>query len=961
MIELPGPKMLRRLIVFLAAVGACTSAVGPSTAALPEPIARIVLQYGHASPISAADWTPDGRFLVTGSTDGQLLVWDLAGHIVGQATLGLRDERTVVERITVAADGQSVAVDELYFEDMWDNGVASEIHRRSYSFRFGDDAATETARVDIVPTWREGTSFLAGTRAMKTALFARSDWPRSRLGWTLARVDGVLAMRSPTATVKLTGALGAGSDEGDRRLENIALDFERRWAAIQGTLDKKAMFPAPPPPIDRSSPPVFSPDGATLAWIERDDLSVSVHLLDLAGGSARPPVRLSVAPTALAWTGPTTLIATRPGAAPVAIDARRSVVAAVTDKTPLASTVIDACTLTRLPMCLTDRGRVEVIDPGSGNPICTALIDEGDPVPAARAMVSADRATIALQTASGYTTLFDVRSTSAAGGRCRERAAFRATPGRIGFHPTAPLFWSEGRGGTLVFTPIDQIGSEQPALFTLYRLPGDRFFVRDAVGRYDTNLGPDSEAVRWQVSDAPFHSFPAQTFMRDYFEPRLVARVTDCTIAGTCDKVFPPVPSIATLNRVLPTVSIASVKPSTDPATAVVTVRVADGIDPAAANGKARSSAYDVRLFLNDRLIAQRPIADTPADIATWRTATRLPDATEISFIVPLPTAAGTEAMDFSAYAFNEDRVKSDTVHAAYRRGPVPAATPRAFVVTIGIDAYDDPRLTLNFSANDATLIADRLAAIPGYEVHRLTLAATPGKRVTRADVIALLRGLTSGPDAARPDDIVIISFSGHGWADPAGNFYLFPSDASWPAGAAAPDTATLVSSGDLAKLLLPVRAEEITIVIDACHSAASVATSGFKPGPMGDAGLGQLAFDKGIRILAASQADDVALESAALRQGLLTFALAAEGIDATGGRADLNGDGRITIDEWLRYGADRLPALSEDVKLGKAVSDARGFKVIAGPASRPLPQVPALFDFTSRPSSVVLRMVAAR
>ncbi|MEO5938836.1 MAG: caspase family protein [Sphingomonas sp.] len=934
------------------------------------PIARIILQYGHASPISAADWTPDGRFLVTGSTDGQLLVWDLAGHIVGQATLGSPDDRAVVERIKVAADGQSVAIDELYFEDMWDNGVASEIHRRSYLYRFGDAAATGTVRTDLQPGWKDGTPFLSGTRDMKNALFARTDWPRSRLGWTLARVDGVLAMRSPDATVKLSGALGAGSDEGDRRLENRALAFEQRWAVVQAQIDNPGKAPPPPPPkpIDRSSAPVFSPDGATLAWIERDDASASVHLLDLAGGAARPQVRLpgGAAPMALAWGGPTTLTVTRDGGAPVAIDAKKSSVMTAAGMTQVASTTVAACSTARPPMCLNDKGAVEVTDPGSGNLICTAIVDEGDPIPAALAVMSADRSTIALQTASGYTALFDVRSPTSAGGKCKERAAFRGTPGRIGFHPTAPLFWTEARGGALVFTPIDRVGAEQIALFTLYRLPGDHFFVRDAVGRYDTNLGPDSEAVRWQVSDAPFQSFPAQTFMRDYFEPRLIARLTDCTMAGTCGTVFPAVPPIAALNRVLPKVSIISVKSGADPATALVTVRVADGVDPLAANGKTRSGAYDVRLFLNNRLIAQRPEQGLPADLTAWRTQYRLPDASaangmEISFTVPLATAPGTEAMDFSAYAFNEDRVKSDTAHAAYRRGAVSTVPPRAFVVTIGIDAYDDPRLKLNFSANDATLIADRLAAIPGYEVRRLMLAGSAGKRVTRADIVALLRGLSSGPDAVRPDDIVIISFSGHGWADAAGNFFLFPAEASWPTGAAAPDTATLISSGDLAQLLVPVRAAEITVVIDACHSAASVAASGFKPGPMGDAGLGQLAFDKGIRILAASQADDVALESATLRQGLLTFALAAEGIDATGGRADLNRDGRITIDEWLHYGADRLPALSEDVKLGNAIANARGFKVVRDPSYRPQPQQPALFDFTGRPSPVVLRRMPAK
>ena len=88
------------------------------------------------------------------------------------------------------------------------------------------------------------------------------------------------------------------------------------------------------------------------------------------------------------------------------------------------------------------------------------------------------------------------------------------------------------------------------------------------------------------------------------------------------------------------------------------------------------------------------------------------------------------------------------------------------------------------------------------------------------------------------------------------------------------------------------MQAADIALVIDACHSAASVADGRFKPGPMGDSGLGQLAYDKGIRILAATQADDVALEDARLGQGLLTYALAVDGLGA--GEADLDGDGDI-------------------------------------------------------------------
>ena len=130
----------------------------------------------------------------------------------------------------------------------------------------------------------------------------------------------------------------------------------------------------------------------------------------------------------------------------------------------------------------------------------------------------------------------------------------------------------------------------------------------------------------------------------------------------------------------------------------------------------------------------------------------------------------------------------------------------------------------------------------------------------------------------------------------------------------------------------------------------------------MGDSGLGQLAYDKGIRILAATQADDVALEDARLGQGLLTYALAVDGLGA--GEADLDGDGDIRIDEWLAYAVRRMPKLAADVRVGRITTAGEGSRAITFndlPANAPARrmQQPALFDFNPRPSKVVLRKEA--
>jgi hypothetical protein len=313
----------------------------------------------------------------------------------------------------------------------------------------------------------------------------------------------------------------------------------------------------------------------------------------------------------------------------------------------------------------------------------------------------------------------------------------------------------------------------------------------------------------------------------------------------------------------------------------------------------------------------------------------------------------------------------------------------RAFVLTIGVNDYDDDDLDLSFAETDARLMDELLATLPGFEVRRASLTTTgPDQRrrpVTAEHIqlaLSLLGELTqegvdarktlrqaghdvSALDTASPDDVVIISFSGHGFADKTGRFALLPSNTLWPDKKGAPDPDTTVTADDLTGWLRYVNAGEMNFIIDACHAGASVSTPDFNPGPMGDAGLGQLAYDKSMRILAATQADDVALEAGKVSRGLLTHALAT-GLQppeapATPVRAlvaDEDGDGVVRLDEWLRDAVRRLPALSAAVQTGGDSVATRGLRVVlATPAARPTrTQEPSLFDFDPQPSAVIVK-----
>jgi WD40 repeat protein len=525
--------------------------------------------------------------------------------------------------------------------------------------------------------------------------------------------------------------------------------------------------------------------------------------------------------------------------------------------------------------------------------------------------------------------------------------------------------------------------------------------VVDPEGRFDASDLDEIQGVHWLAPEDPLKPLPLEIFMRDYYEPRLLARI----LSG---ERLAPVRALAEVNRAQPVVNITSVEQRKGrPEFARVTVEVSR---PAGAPAAGGAGAYDLRLFRGGQLVAYAPAegGELKTDPATGRATFTFDDVR-----LPRPRGdSGGEArrVEFTAYAFNEDKVKSPTARASFEPAvPPPAAKGRAYVVSVGVNAYENEEWDLRFAANDARrlqeVVATRVRQGGEYEeVVGVPLisdyasdggrkqspralketAATKGNFKAVLDLLAgrevdgeVLKGVPNADKLRRatPEDLVIISFSSHGYADERGRFFLFASDTG-RSGGLRDALGRAVSSDELGAWLRDVDAGELILVVDACHSAASVQGEGFKPGPMGSRGLGQLSYDKGMRILTSTQADDVALESGLIEQGLLTYALTRDGLEAE--RADFRPkDARITVAEWLAYGVERVPTLHAEVerKLAEMKAAAGAAKldgdeqarvvVLPGGGGRNLrvkvsgqstrTQQPALFDFARRRRDAVL------
>jgi hypothetical protein len=504
----------------------------------------------------------------------------------------------------------------------------------------------------------------------------------------------------------------------------------------------------------------------------------------------------------------------------------------------------------------------------------------------------------------------------------------------------------------------------------------------DTLGRFDTDsIVKANSTVKWRVADDPGHPLPLEIFMRDYYEPGLLPNL----LSGKESTPLPAVASLAGLNRNQPAIGEIAVVPDTAHSELVtVRVKVSSATGQCLRDGQhvpCESGVYDLRLYRDGQLVAQKPIpsADAPdgsldRQRQQWRATSVVKDdadktitasqgAREVAFPdIRLPQRQEVAQVGFTAYAFNEDRVKSAT--SPVREFPLPKERKpvqrRAFLITMGVDVTSDPAWRLSFAPNGANriekLLTERLPSF--YKIVPVPLLSAWNKDVLTDEatkghlqaVLRILSGQASTSDQelfpqirpATPDDLVVLYIASHGYVDPRGTFYVIPSDVGEPNGVsearlnrclrmseqssgcreASQFLAHAISSDELTQWLKAVDAGEMVLILDSCHSAA-VTGPRFRPGPMGDRGFGQLSYDKRMRVLAATQSDSSAWGS--LQQGdlsILTMALTqSEPVSQT-----------FSFQQWLSQAAALVPELYT--------------KYIPNEHQH---QNPALFDFAAR------------
>ena len=253
--------------------------------------------------------------------------------------------------------------------------------------------------------------------------------------------------------------------------------------------------------------------------------------------------------------------------------------------------------------------------------------------------------------------------------------------------------------------------------------------------------------------------------------------------------------------------------------------------------------------------------------------------------------------------------------------------TEKRLALIIASYEYQDPDLRqLVAPAQDAEALARVLQdpAIGGFEVQ--TLLNEPAHTVTQA-VEAFFTD-------RRRDDLLLLYFSGHGIKDEDGQLYFATAQTRRKL-----LRSTAVSANFVNDEMRRSRSRRQVLLLDCCYSGAFAKGMLAKAGT--DIGTGERFEGRGRVVLTASDAMQYAFEEDRVEgegaRSVFTRVLV-HGLET--GEADLDRDGRISLDELYEYVHDRVTDETPQQRLGKWDFGVQGKIIIARSPAPPVAEV---------------------
>ncbi len=400
-------------------------------------------------------------------------------------------------------------------------------------------------------------------------------------------------------------------------------------------------------------------------------------------------------------------------------------------------------------------------------------------------------------------------------------------------------------------------------------------------GYYDASEGGDG-LIGWHVNNGPDKGasfYPVSRFFERFYRPEVVARVIRDVETDTA--------ALASLGeKAAPDIEAAGIRPP--PEVAIVSPLPGRQFDSDVQEIKVIAEDLgggiaEVRLYQNGKILPREAVAKV----------TKKGSTEEHLFRVKLIDGENR----LKVIALSRDRIESSPMEITVTlRGAEKESA--LHLVIVGINRYRNAALNLTYAETDAK-------GIEGFfqsdDVKKLFKSVHIYSAMSEQATGQRIKGLFAEVGGkAQPQDTLLIYLAGHG--DTVGeDWYFIPHDV------VAPEIEQELRKGGISNAFISesvkqCRAQKVFVMIDACKSGKIIlalrSTEARKA-------LVQLARSTGTYIVSASTDQQYAAEIKALGHGVFTYTLL-EGLRGKGGEK------KVTVEGLIHYVKEKLPELTE-------------------------------------------------
>ncbi len=235
-------------------------------------------------------------------------------------------------------------------------------------------------------------------------------------------------------------------------------------------------------------------------------------------------------------------------------------------------------------------------------------------------------------------------------------------------------------------------------------------------------------------------------------------------------------------------------------------------------------------------------------------------------------------------------------------KGDVEDIQPSLYILAVGISDYKSPGLKLDLPAKDANDFSSLLGRLASNSYRNIQMRVLTDHEANYGAMREALDWFSRVPTWR---DVAVLFIAGHGVDDPAGRYFYVPFEV-------APERVFTdgLSYLEIRRSLARVAGRSI-IFIDTCHSGA---IWGKKAHAAMDVGriINDLSSPEiGVIVFASSTGNQLSYENLKWGNGAFTKAV----LEGFKGKADLFGNGYVTISGLDAYISDRVPKITEGLQ----------------------------------------------